>query len=191
MNNHHEQFTRDLQGVSLTSEEHQAMRRTLQAAIQLQSAPAGIRGFFMRHVAACSVAVFVLFAGTTAGAAQNALPGDFLYPIRIGINERIALVVAGGEEARMERELAQLERALDEEELVAVYALADLIVVTDDDKEQVSEQTAVSAPSSATPPEQRTQIDSSFDSELDVELRALEHLLENEEDAAAEIERSL
>lgn len=201
MHNHPEQFTRDLHTVSLTAEEQKLMRDNLRAMAALNPAPSGVWKFFTRHVVAFSAAAFVLLAGTTAGAAQNALPGDFLYPVRVGINERVALVVAGGEDARMNRELEQLERALEEEELVAAYAIADFMVGEDISTDQRREQRAdendegdgeakVAGGASDRTGKKDDATSVEVDAELEAELRALEHLLDEEADVV-EIELSL
>ena len=70
-----------------------------------------------------SAAIVVGFVGGTSVAAQGALPGDMLYPVKTQVNERVAGVLYLGAEARAQREVELVERRL--EEVRAVVALDD------------------------------------------------------------------
>ena len=51
--------------------------------------------------------------------AHRSLPGDLFYPMKLSVNDRVALVVAGDDDAKLDAELSQIERMLRDEEKVA------------------------------------------------------------------------
>jgi hypothetical protein len=192
MTDHLKHIARDLENISLTADERQAMRQSLHATFQMRRPSPSAWTFLVRHSMA-SVAVMVLaLAGTTTAMAHRSLPGDLLYPVRLAVNERIALAVTGGEDARLDLELRQIERSLAEEELVMNHELATFIVA----EEVVSSPRSVESRQAQTnvradPDDQRDDDDDQEDDiDLEAELRQLQRLLDNEE-AAAELELSL
>ncbi|MFP3898915.1 MAG: DUF5667 domain-containing protein [Dehalococcoidia bacterium] len=73
----------------------------------------GARRFGLaRMAAAIGLGLFVL-AGGTAYASQASLPGDVLYPVKLG-TEQIGMVLSGGDVARAERGLAFADRRIEE-----------------------------------------------------------------------------
>jgi hypothetical protein len=70
-------------------------------------------------VAAFSVA-FVVLAGVTSGAAENALPGDALYPIKVNVNEQIVKGLSFGNEAKARAYATLAERRLVEIEQLTI-----------------------------------------------------------------------
>ncbi len=75
-------------------------------------APAPLRS---RLAAAVLMLLVVVTAGSgiTVAAAQDALPGDMLYPVKLAA-ERVTLVTAGGDSERVEHHLDLAERRIDE-----------------------------------------------------------------------------
>ena len=65
-----------------------------------------------RMAAAIALGLFVL-AGGTAYASQASLPGDVLYPVKLG-TEQIGMMLSGGDVARAERGLAFADRRIEE-----------------------------------------------------------------------------
>lgn len=94
---------------------------------QVQATPVratpSYRFFFHTHRLAASlsgtfVAVFLL--GTTAFAAQGALPGDVLYPVKIHLNEAVTEAVAVSDEAKATWNASVAEERVKEAEKLAV-----------------------------------------------------------------------
>lgn len=97
------------------------------AAIGTTPARAGVKLFFPAHlfgpriIAGAFVGVVVL--GTSIGisrAAEFALPGTLLYPVKIHINEPVRLLANQTPEARAQVQLLIVERRLEEAEQLAV-----------------------------------------------------------------------
>ena len=61
-----------------------------------------------------SLALVLLVGVGTAFAAEGALPGDFLYPIKISVNEKVLTAVALLPKAKASAETRILERRLEE-----------------------------------------------------------------------------
>ncbi len=71
--------------------------------------------FTQKHMYASIATILVLLTGTgTAFAAENTLPGDTLYPVKLHINESVRGAVALTHEARANWETKVAERRLDE-----------------------------------------------------------------------------
>ena len=66
-----------------------------------------------------TIALLFSLGGGTSLAANDALPGDTLYPIKVNINERIEGMLAVNEEAKAEFELEKIEVRLQEAEKLA------------------------------------------------------------------------
>jgi hypothetical protein len=86
---------------------------------------ASTRGTFMfiftqRGYVAAGLVVAVAFSGTISYAAEGALPGDMLYPIKVGVNERIAVSLARAPEAKTALEARLAGKRLDEAARLAV-----------------------------------------------------------------------
>lgn len=122
-----EQLITELRAVHMTTEERMALRARLQAYATMHPVRAPFLALLTRHALTTVCAMVVLLAGTTVATAHYAKPDSFLYPVRVAFTERIAVAVSGDELARLETELKQLERSIDEEQ-----SLADRDLVLDD-----------------------------------------------------------
>lgn len=71
---------------------------------------------FARHGVAYAALALLLMAGGTTAVAQRSGPEDLLYSMRLAVNDRIAVAVSGDEDAKLEKELEQMERMIDDEE---------------------------------------------------------------------------
>lgn len=81
--------------------------------------PAGAFSFARLHPVALSL-VLVLTVGTgTSYAAEGALPGDALYPVKIHVNESVQGALALSDEAKVVWHAARVERRLAEAEALA------------------------------------------------------------------------
>src|SRR3989338_8750977 len=64
--------------------------RQVRAQPAIPSYESGLSGFFVRHSMPAFAAVFVLIiGGGPAAAAEGALPGDILYPVKVHVNEEM------------------------------------------------------------------------------------------------------
>ena len=71
------------------------------------------------RIAASAAVVILLVGGGTSYAAESALPGDALYAVKIGINEKIAATLALSPEAHVHFDAQLADRRLQEAELLA------------------------------------------------------------------------
>lgn len=72
-----------------------------------------------------SLLVVALLGGGTAAAAENTRPGDLLYPVKVGVNEKMKAVLAFTDEARADAEARFAEkRIVEASELAAEGKLA-------------------------------------------------------------------
>src|SRR3989344_8481829 len=94
--------------ISLTQDEKEGIKRTLQAYVDMNPVRVGLseRIKYQRSKTKIKfklmpliLALLLTFSGGTALAANSALPGDLLYPVKIGINEKIRGVLAFTSEA--------------------------------------------------------------------------------------------
>lgn len=72
---------------------------------------------WMRAFAAVLLVVFV--GGGTASAAQGALPGDLLYPVKVSINEKVEAALTSNVAAKAEVEAKFAERRIEEAQALA------------------------------------------------------------------------
>ena len=108
--------------------------------------------FFFSYQFRMSMAGLLLFivAGSgTVSAAQNALPGDILYPIKLSINEKAEVALAPTSEAKAEVQARQAERRVDEAQALAVQGRLDektAQTLTADFDEHAAEALALAGP---------------------------------------------
>ena len=80
----------------------------------------GFSEFFMRHSIPAFVAVLVVVGGGTAAAAEGALPGDILYPIKVHVNEEMRATLATTPKAKADWAVDRAERRLEEAATLAL-----------------------------------------------------------------------
>jgi hypothetical protein len=145
------------------------MRRVLEAYTETYR-PVAVWGFLARHALAFSVGILMIGVGATTAVAHRAAPDDALYGYRLAVNDGIERLFAGSEDARIDEELQQIDRALEDELLALDTTLSDLArgvpdeAVTEesnDEQYRVNQRNAV-------------QFDDGADVELDALLRDLE-----------------
>jgi hypothetical protein len=123
MNNTPEQLIKTLHAVTMTDQERTTMRHTLSVAINssaLRPTWWGMLSSTMARHAVASYAVALVIAGTAvSGLAQQALPGDVLYPVKTGINDRVRYELTLDDDARLDLELEQIGDNLSEEQQAA------------------------------------------------------------------------
>lgn len=67
----------------------------------------------------------LVFGGSTTWAAEQSLPGDVLYPVKVNVNERVVTALAIGEEAKANAEVKLAEKRLVEIEELSVRGQLD------------------------------------------------------------------
>ena len=81
-------------------------------------------------VPAIILAILLVLGGGVSTAAQSALPGSALYPVKIGINEKVGMALSFSDQSKAAYEATLTERRLSEAEQLAVSASvsADVLV---------------------------------------------------------------
>ena len=97
--------------------------------------------FSRRTFVSLALIVFFLGVGSTGMAANSALPGDTLYPVKVGINERVESWVAISPDASARFEVVKAERRLKEVEKLTVKKKT----ITPETKEKIKENFTKSA----------------------------------------------
>lgn len=100
-------------------EEKNHARNALEAYLRTHAPRPTLPVLLMRHGVAVVFATLLLCIGGTAALAHRSLPGDLFYPVKLAMNDRIARAVAGDDDAKLDIELAQAERIIQEEEEAA------------------------------------------------------------------------
>ncbi|MCR4261059.1 MAG: DUF5667 domain-containing protein [Candidatus Colwellbacteria bacterium] len=115
--------------ISLAHSEREGIKRTLLAHIDMSPVRVGLWGRLKYQRSQTQtkfklmplvLALLLTFSGGTALAANSSLPGDFLYPVKVGMNEQIrgALAFTGEAKAGYQGDLA-MKRIEEIEQLVA------------------------------------------------------------------------
>jgi len=137
--------------IRLTSAESSAMR----ARIFGKPSPVVVKRspyVFMSYHLRMTMAGFLLFviAGTgTVSAAQGALPGDLLYPIKVSVNEKVEVALAPTPAAKAEVQVRLAERRVDEARELSARGRLDkktAKALTDDFVEHAAQAIALAEP---------------------------------------------
>lgn len=115
---HNENQLLHLRTVSMDAQEKDAVYARVRGFVAANPARPARRwyGWFVRHAAASvGIAAAVLATGTGVFAHYSA-PDDLLYPVKLTVNDRIEVALAGDEDARIDKELEQMDRMFREEE---------------------------------------------------------------------------
>src|SRR3989344_1189344 len=100
--------------------------RPVRAQPALPSYESGLSGFFVRHSMPAFAAVFVLIiGGGTAAAAEGALPGDILYPVKVHVNEEMRATLTVSPKAKADWQVVRAERRLEEAATLALSGKLD------------------------------------------------------------------
>jgi hypothetical protein len=116
MNTFIKQLKRAAEEVRLDAREKQEMRIALRAAMHAPSGPvpSPYHFFFSRALVPLSLVLVLAVGGGTAYAAQGALPGDALYPVKRAVNERVEGALALSREAKAKFDARVASRRLAE-----------------------------------------------------------------------------
>ena len=167
----HEQFLSSIKdSVSMTQAERDLMRQKLKGFTTIyeyhSSSWLRVWSFVSNHAVASVAVVVFLLAGGTSTLAHNAIPGDMLYPIKSQFNDRVRAAVIVTDDGKMDFELKQLGRDLDDEERV----MDDLVLEINEAEEDET-------------PEALEELDLEDE---EYELNQLEHDLRDEEEMQVE-----
>lgn len=119
---HH--FRKETESLRLTAEEKQAMRSRLLAALGEPVASPYQRFFAPRAFAYAFMSLLVV-GSSTVYAAQGSLPGTLLYPIKVGVTERMESALAVTPEAQFAVNVKLAERRIKEVETLAAQGTLD------------------------------------------------------------------
>ncbi len=169
-----EQLMTPLRNVALTAAEKADIRHILQvqARHSVRSFSGALAwGWVRRHsVTSVALALLILLGGTGV-TATKAGPNDALNGFRVNVNDRIQEALAFNDDAKIDVEVNQIERDLDEEDVVRDEDLAD---------DPAFDDGASTTPTSSQNESVRDESFDETDQELADELKALEHDLEQE-----------
>lgn len=139
MNKFFSQLHTDAEKIRLTDAERAQMRGRLLATMDAHAAPAvspyfSLLSFVSARAFVPALALLLVVGSATAYAAEGSLPGDILYPVKVGISEPVrgALAVSDESKAAVHAEFA--ERRLIEAETLAAKG-----VLTVEAKQQLEE----------------------------------------------------
>jgi|GEM_PF-5730753 len=123
-----EKIISDFQKINLSADEKSALKDRIISSINIQAIRQergqkefSVWSFFANprlSVSFAALAIFILSGGGVMAGASRALPGDFLYPIKTEVNERLAGVFDFSEIAKASREVRLVDRRLQETQAV-------------------------------------------------------------------------
>ncbi|MBI4094044.1 hypothetical protein HY417_03705 [Candidatus Kaiserbacteria bacterium] len=123
-----EQLRRDAREVRLSAKEREVMRRALEKSLALPSlvkspirvTPSPFLFISSKLVAPLAfVLIITIVGGGTVYAAEGAVPGDTLYPIKVNVNEKVEVALAVSNEAKAAVHAKFAERRMREAEVLA------------------------------------------------------------------------
>src|SRR3989344_5153410 len=128
MNTFFTQFKKEAEKIRLTAREREAIRHVLLREIQghvpvkspVRVAPSSVLFVTPRLVSSFAFLLIIFVGGSAAYAAEGAVPGDLLYPIKVGVNERVTEALARSPEARADWHARAAERRMEEAEVLSV-----------------------------------------------------------------------
>ena len=107
--------------LSLTTGERALMRaRLLEHMREAPASTASPYALFFQFRYAALALVLIASTTTVSFAAEGALPGEALYPLKVGVNERVEYLLAPGIEAKGKVAVRQAEERIREAEVLAV-----------------------------------------------------------------------
>lgn len=187
MNNFFEQFKNEAKHIRLTSQEKENMRlalsRVFTETASAKKVPSpyiaysfSFSSFHSRMLVPLAL-VFMVVIGTTgtAYAAQGALPGDILYPIKVNVTEKIEVAAASNPVAKAQVHAVLAQRRAEEAEVLASQGrldattsaqLAETLVAEASTSEQISQQIAATDPGTAA--EIQIQLSSALEAHSDI-----------------------
>ncbi len=126
----------DIRKIKLSNEKRLEMRAFLESEMGMASGEVSFWNFFLtkRFALFFLLLLSVSFSGVSL-AAEKSLPGDFLYPIKIGSNEKIVDFLKFSDKSKDEWEERKIERRMDE-----YNNLRDRGQLTEESSQKIKEQ---------------------------------------------------
>lgn len=203
MNKEFENIFNKAEQIKLSTAEKEEMRAHLELFVERH--PVRNRGFW-RHILqkrselitnilkpmAIALIIALIVSGSAAVAAENSLPGDILYPVKINVSEKVVnLAVAFSEEAQARWEARKAERRVEEAEKLAAEGrltadiLGDLTARFEDFSEAFEERAnRIEAKQGA---EGAFELHSNFESSLNAHEDVLARLADRQTNVQAEM----
>ncbi len=129
MNTFFSNIQKEARKIALTSGERESMRLRLEGVIGAHHFSRGEGGgpvrspYFSfaapRFAVPALVLIIVVGGGGVSYAAEGTLPGDFLYPVKISVNESVRGALAFSDESKAEWHATAVERRMEEAETLA------------------------------------------------------------------------
>lgn len=115
MTNLLDQLNKAKQGVNLSAGRKAAIKIALMDQMRAPKRATFFSFIYSRSVWVGALSLVIILSGAaTASASQVALPGDTLYPVKVGVVEKVKAAFARTDEAKAELALDQLEKRMDE-----------------------------------------------------------------------------
>jgi hypothetical protein len=187
--------------IAMTDDERSMLRARLYAYAIANppspSVPLAAWHWVLRHGALTVGLAALLIVGGTGVSAHGTRPGDLLYGFRLSVNDRVETAFALGEEARIDAELGQIQRLLDDEETRRETELGAVLLTAEDRSDgdlerelrelerQLSEETHILEQEFPSAVRTTQPFD---DSSFERELRELERELDAELELGTELE---
>ncbi len=137
--------------IRLTSLEKSAMRANIFGApspVAVNRSPYMFMSYHLR-MSLAGLVLFVLAGTGMVSAAQGALPGDLLYPLKVSVNEKVEVALAPTPAAKSEVQVRLAERRVDEARELSVRGRLDkktAKALTDDFDEHAAQAVALAEP---------------------------------------------
>lgn len=122
-----EQLKRGMRNIVLTAGEKRAMRETVFNFVEMHPREKTKITYAPSFSFALPLSlILLLFFGGISYAAEDSLPGDLLYPIKVYVNEEVGAVLARSSEAKASLAVKRALRRLEEAEKLSVEEKLDL-----------------------------------------------------------------
>ncbi len=122
-----EQLKRGMRNIALTAGEKRAMRETVFNFVEMHPREKTKIIYAPSFSFALPLSlILLLFFGGISYAAEDSLPGDLLYPIKVYVNEEVGAVLARSSEAKASLAVKKALRRLEEAEKLSVEEKLDL-----------------------------------------------------------------
>jgi len=79
-----------------------------------------LNSMFSKRLFPAIATLLIILAGSTSVAAENSLPGDLLYGVKVGVNERLSSTLSIGIKSKAQNKVAMVSTRLEEAEKLAV-----------------------------------------------------------------------
>ncbi|OHA88668.1 MAG: hypothetical protein A2741_02215 [Candidatus Zambryskibacteria bacterium RIFCSPHIGHO2_01_FULL_43_27] len=142
MTNFEEKLKKVSRSVEMTAKERGSIKARLVKEISADTMPAAVSLyspnawlFIRKHTLSVAFVAIIFFGGSLSTIAEGTLPGDILYPLKVGVNEEVRGWFATSNTAKSEWQISLAERRLDE-----VEKLQEAGSLSDDSRQEIEEK---------------------------------------------------